>query len=37
MDTTTPEWQTSRAYEYKFARVGEYRGSALVGVRDKRT
>jgi hypothetical protein len=25
----------SRAYEYKFVRIGEYAGSALFGVRDR--
>jgi hypothetical protein len=30
-ETTTDVEQ----YEYKFVRVGEYRGSALFGVRDK--
>jgi hypothetical protein len=34
MAATATETQADR-YEYTFVRVGEYRGSALFGVRDK--
>ena len=34
MTTTAPDMRTGKSFEYKFVRLGEYRGSALFGVRD---
>jgi hypothetical protein len=34
MTTTAHPIEAGRSFEYKFVRLGEYRGSALFGVRD---
>ncbi len=35
MATTTSAARVAGSFEYKFVRLGEYRGSALFGVRDR--